>query len=323
MAADKKLSIRELLDSCSQDMDLELVAGERGLQNVIRTAEITRPGLAFAGFYDVFAYDRIQIIGNTEMSYLRSLGQEERQNRLDRVFQFKIPCFIVTNANPIPKDFMEKAELYGVPLLRTTLMTTRLVSHLNAFLERFFAPEIGVHGELLDVYGMGLLILGASGVGKSEAALELVERGHRLVADDYVWLRRLSKYEIVGRSDQNIRYMMEIRGLGLLNVEMMFGVASVVEEKRVDLVVQLERWDESREYERLGLDERYHIFFDDVKIPEYIIPVQPGRNISLLLEMAALSQRLKNAGRHPADTLERQLIERVNAESAEGQDREP
>jgi HPr kinase/phosphorylase len=299
----RELTVRQLLEQCGRDMDIELIAGKDGLNNIIHSAEITRPGLAFAGFLDVFSHDRIQIVGNTEMSYIRSLSPEERARRFERILSFEIPCIIVTNANPIPEDVIQQADRHKVPLLRSTLMTTRFVSQLNAFLERYFAPETQVHGVLVDVYGMGTLLTGKSGVGKSECALELVERGHRLVADDIVILRRLSKYDIVGRSGELTRYHMEIRGIGILNIETLFGVASVVEEKRVDLVVHLEKWIEGKEYERVGLESRYVTYFD-VQIPEYEIPVQPGRNPSIIVEMAALTQRLKNAGVNPAALLD-------------------
>jgi HPr kinase/phosphorylase len=313
----QNLTVESLLLQCAKDMDLAIVAGSGGLANLITTPEITRPGLAFAGFYDVFSHDRVQIIGNTEMSYLTSLSLEDRSTRLENTLKFKIPCIIVTNGNAIPDDFTAKTEEQGIPLLRTSLPTTRLVSQLNTFLERAFAPTISVHGVLLDVFGMGTLLIGRSGVGKSECALELIERGHRIVADDIVVLRRWSKHDLVGRSSDILKYHMEIRGLGILNIEMLFGVASVVEEKRVDLVVQLERWDDSVEYERLGIDDRFHAFFD-VQVPEYVIPVQPGRNISIMVEMAALTQRLKNTGLHPAKMMEEQLIARMTQDPQSG-----
>ena len=169
------------------------------------------------------------------------------------------------------------------------------------------APTVNVHAVLLDVYGMGTLLLGHSGVGKSECALELIERGHRLIADDYVVLRRLSKDVLLGRTPDFIKHHMEIRGLGILNIETLFGVAAILEEKAVDLVVQLEKWDDSVDYERLGIDDRHHTFFD-VQVPMYVLPVQPGRNISIMVEMAALSQRLKNTGLHPARLLEQHLL---------------
>lgn len=304
----KELTVEALLRDGKEDMELDLVAGERGLGKVIRTAEITRPGLAFAGFFDVFSHDRVQIIGNTEMSYIQSLSPAERQDRFKRILEYEIPCFIITNENILPAELVSLADERGVPILTTRLPTTRLVSLLSSFMERYFAPEVEVHGELVDVYGMGTLLIGQSGVGKSECALELVERGHRLVADDVVILRRLSRYEIVGSSPPLIKYHMEIRGIGILNVEKLFGAASVIEEKRVDLVVLLEPWQEGKEYERLGIETEYHTFFD-VKIPKYVIPVQPGRNISIIVEVAALTQRLKNAGINPALLMEQKLRE--------------
>lgn len=292
-------------------MDLKVVGSANGLSRQIKTPELNRPGLAFAGFYEVFSQDRIQIVGNTEMSYLRSLNSEERMRRLRETLKFNIPCVIVTNNNSVSADFTDLANEHGIPLLLTSLPTTRLVSLLNTFLERVFAPEVNLHGVLLDVYGMGVLLRGRSGVGKSECALDLIERGHRLVADDVVILRRLSKEDLVGRSSDILKYHMEIRGLGILNIEKLFGVAAVVEEKRVDLIVRLERWDDSVEYDRLGIDDRFDTIFD-VQIPEYVIPVQPGRNISIMVEMAALTQRLKNSGFHPARMIEEQVIARIN-----------
>jgi HPr kinase/phosphorylase len=311
MITPQELNIETLLRERGREMDLSVVGGESGLKRRISSPELNRPGLAFAGFYDVFAHDRIQILGNTEMSYLLSLAQEERTRRLAGTFQFDIPCIIVTNANEITADIMDVAGKHGIPLLRTSFPTTRLQSLLNQFLENVFAPYVNVHANLLDVYGMGVLIMGSSGVGKSECALELIERGHRLVADDQVILRRLSKDNLVGRSSDILKYHMEIRGLGILNIEMLFGIASVVEEKRVDLVVWLERWNEAVEYERLGIDEKYHVVFD-VKVPKYVVPVQPGRNISIMVEMAALTQRLKNTGVNPAKLMEEAIMRRIS-----------
>jgi HPr kinase/phosphorylase len=312
--APQELTVETLLAERGREMDLSVIGGSSGLSNRISTPELNRPGLAFAGFYDVFAYDRIQVLGNTEMSYLRSLPKEDRAKRLEHTFGFRIPCIIITNANEMPRDAMEIADRHGIPLLGSSLPTTRLVSLLNTYLERVFAPMVNVHAVLLDVYGMGTLLMGTSGVGKSECALELIERGHRLIADDFVILRRLSKDMIIGRGADVVKHHMEIRGLGILNIELMFGVASVAEEKQIDLVIQLERWDDSVEYERLGIDDRYGTFFD-VDIPEYVIPVQPGRNISIMVEMAALTQRLKNTGHHPARMLEQVLLARMSAET--------
>lgn len=319
MIMPQDLTIEVLLRERGREMDLQVISGAAGIVNHINTSELNRPGLAFAGFYDVFSHDRVQILGNTEMSYLYSLEAEERRRRLNNTLKFKIPCLIVTNGNSTTPDMVDICEHYNIPLLRTTLPTTRLVGLLSTFLERVFAPLVNVHGVLLDVYGMGTLLMGRSGVGKSECALELIERGHRLVADDVVMLRRLSKEDLIGRSSELLKYHMEIRGLGILNIETLFGVASVVEEKRVDLIVRLERWDESVEYERLGIDERFYTIFD-VQVPEYVIPVQPGRNISIMVEMAALTQRLKSTGVHPARLMEERLLAKMSQQVSQ---REP
>lgn len=305
MKPSQELTVEKLL--LQEDMELTVLSGATGLRNRINTPEINRPGLAFAGFYEVFAHDRIQVLGNTEMSYLKSLSPEERGTRLENTLKFRMPCIIVTNGNQLPADVLPIADRHGIPILGSTVPTTRLVSQLNTHLERVFAPTVNVHAVLLDVYGMGTLLLGHSGVGKSECALELIERGHRLIADDYVVLRRLSKDVLLGRTPDFIKHHMEIRGLGILNIETLFGVAAILEEKAVDLVVQLEKWDDSVDYERLGIDDRHHTFFD-VQIPMYVLPVQPGRNISIMVEMAALSQRLKNTGLHPARLLEQHLL---------------
>lgn len=302
-----ELTLKLLLEKCGQELELEVLTSGNNLDKVISTPELNRPGLAFAGFYDVFAWDRIQILGNTEISYLDSLAPDDRAKRMDGTFQFDIPCMIVTNGNNLSDDILAAAERHDSPLLRTPLPTTRLIGVLTAFLERFFAPTANVHGNLLDVFGMGVLIMGSSGVGKSECALELIERGHRLVADDQVIIRRLSKDELIGRSSEVLKYHMEIRGLGILNLELLFGIASVVEEKPIEVVVWLERWNENVEYERLGIDEQEHTIFD-VKVPKYTIPVQPGRNISIMIEMAALTQRLKNSGINPAQRMNESLI---------------
>lgn len=314
MITPQELTVEALMRVCGPEMDLKLVGGRNGLDNRISNPEFNRPGLAFAGFFEVFSFDRIQILGNTEMSYLRNLETVERTQRIKSTFRFKIPCIIITNGNETLPELIALTDEFSIPLITTTQPTTRLVSLLNNFLERVFAPVVNVHGVLLDVFGMGALIMGRSGAGKSECALELIERGHRLIADDMVILRRLSKDNLVGRSSDMLRYHMEIRGLGILNVEKLFGIASVVEEKRVDLVVKLEHWDESVEYERLGIDDRFYTIFD-VQVPEYVIPVQPGRNISLMIEMAALTQRLKDTGFNAAREIENKIIAKIQETS--------
>jgi HPr kinase/phosphorylase len=306
----QQLTLETLLKERGREMDLLVLSGDDKLNRIIDSPELNRPGLALAGFYEVFAHDRIQILGNTEMSFLHSMEPGERANRLHNVLRFDMPCIVVTNGNAVSEDILEVVRSHDMPLLRTSLPTTRLLSMLNNFLEHHFAPVTNVHGDLLDVFGMGVLIMGSSGVGKSECALELIERGHRLVADDQVMIRRLSKEELVGKSNDVLRYHMEIRGLGILNIEMLFGIAAVLEEKAVELIVWLEKWNDQVEYERLGIDQTTHTIFD-VRVPKYVVPVQPGRNISIMVEMAALTQRLKNSGLNPAQMMEESIMARM------------
>lgn len=312
-----EITVAELLRDHAADMDITVVTESGGMDRRITTGELNRPGLALAGFLDVFTYDRVQLVGNTEMSYLRGLPAAESGARLHAMLRYAIPCLIVTEGNDVPPEMAAIFEVSGVPLLRSGLPTTRLGGLLHAALERLFAPTLNVHGDFLDVFGMGTLIMGRSGVGKSECALELVERGHRLVADDQVLMRRLAKDHLVGRSPEVTKYHMEIRGLGILNVERLFGIAAVSEEKPVELVVWLEKWDDSVEYERLGIDTLTETFID-VPVPKYVIPVQPGRNISIMVEMAALTQRLKNAGVNPAREMEETMLARMAAQQQAG-----
>lgn len=311
-----ELTLEALLQQLGAEMELTLVSGSEHLSRVINSPELNRPGLALAGFHEVFAYDRIQIMGNTEMSYLASLPPTERMLRLESMLKFPVPCLIMTNGAPVPQEVQDAVVKFDIVLFSTNLPTTRAYGLLNRFLEQYFAPLINVHGNLLDVFGIGVLIMGSSGVGKSECALELIERGHRLVADDQVIIRRMSKDSLIGKSSDVLKYHMEVRGLGILNLEMLFGIASVIEEKSIEVVIWLEKWKDTVDYERLGIDDDYHTIFD-VKIPKYTLPVQPGRNISILVEMAALTQRLKNSGINPASIMEEQLIARMSGNPAQ------
>jgi HPr kinase/phosphorylase len=301
------ITVEEILRAEEKILDLHLIAGGGGLKNTISTAELNRPGLAFAGFFDIFSYDRIQIIGNTEAQYLTSLDHEERLKRLQKIFEYQLPCFIITNSQEVPGEFLELANARNVPVLRTTCPTSRFSGLLSYYLEKEFAPRCSIHGVLLDLYGVGVLILGKSGAGKSECALELVERGHRLVADDVVLIRKITKDILVGRSSDVIKYHMEIRGIGIVDIESLFGVGSVRDEKKINMVIHLEKWEEDKDYERLGLEERNYKILD-VDLPEYVIPVEPGRNLAILVEVAALSQRLKLMGINLAERFNEHLI---------------
>jgi HPr kinase/phosphorylase len=311
----KRLTVRQILEAADEALDLHLIAGEGGLDNPVKSSELNRPGLAFAGFLEVFSNDRIQIIGNTELAYLLNLDEDERLRRMRRICRFKVPCFIMTATYPVPPELIEVADRRKVPVLTTSLPTSAFVGRFIHLLEHEFMPSMTIHGVLMDAFGMGVLILGASGVGKSEAGLELIHRGHRLVADDVVVLRRQSKTMVLGSSSPVTRHHMEVRGLGIINVESLFGAGAVVDEKEVDLIVWLEKWQSDKEYDRLGIEQQTILIFD-VEVPEYVIPVEPGRNVSILIEVAAMNQRLKNTGFNPARSLNEQLIERMQDHAA-------
>lgn len=293
-----------------KSFDLRLVAGEKGLNNQIKMDQLHRPGLAFAGFLDVFTFDRIQILGNTEIGYLHSLRPDDRLARIAAVLEFRIPCILVTAGNEAPAEMVALANEKNVPVICTSYETTHFVAMLGFWLQREFAPTLSVHGVLVDVFGVGVLITGGSGVGKSECGLELIERGHRLVADDMVLLKRLGSNLLMGSSSSTIQHHMEVRGLGIIDVELLFGVGSVREEKRVSLAVHLEKWTDDYEVERLGMDTQYTNFLQ-VPIRQFHIPVESGRNVSILIEVAALQHRILERGRNPAQELNERLIQEM------------
>jgi HPr kinase/phosphorylase len=301
------IPVHRLLLEKGKAFELTVVAGERGLNNTIHQSELHRPGLAFAGFLDVYTFDRVQIVGNTETGYLASLTAAERLERLAHVLQYSIPCIIVTGNNEVCDEMIELCNLHNIPLLTSPHPTSHFNTMMNFWLEKEFAPSITVHAVLVDVFGEGVLMMGGSGVGKSECGLELIERGHRLVADDVVILRRLGRDILMGSASTTIQHHMEVRGLGIIDVELLFGIGAVREEKRVSLVVELERWTEDTEIDRLGLDQQT-VSFLDVPIRRFRLPVESGRNISILVEVAALQHRILERGRNPAEELNQRLI---------------
>jgi HPr kinase/phosphorylase len=311
----KPISVRRILEKKGAEWKLEMLTSEAGLDNTFSTSELNRPGLALTGFYEVFSADRIQILGLTEISYLRSLQEVERRRRLERIFEFYIPCVIITTSLEAPPDMIEIAEANRVPVLRTPLLTSNFSGHLSHFLDRELAPSWAIHGVMMDIFGMGVLIQGRSGVGKSECALELIERGHRLVADDIVVLRRVGNEQLVGTCSERLRYHMELRGIGIIDIESLYGVRSIRNEEVVSLLIRLERWDPKKDYERLGIKQQFTNLFD-CRVPEYILPVEPGRNISILVEVAALMQRLRNQGINPATQLNEQIMATMRSQQA-------
>jgi HPr kinase/phosphorylase len=292
--------------------ELSVIAGEGGMDKAITQSELHRPGLAFAGFLDVFTFDRVQILGNTETGYLASLHPTERRVRLGKVFEHPMPCIILTNANAACEELIQLCDQFQVPLLHTPHPTSHFNTMMNFWLEREFAPHASVHGVLVDVFGEGVLMIGGSGVGKSECGLELIERGHRLVADDAVILRRIGRNILMGSASRSIQHHMEVRGLGIIDVELLFGIGAVREEKRVSLVVELAKWTDGMEIDRLGIDAET-VTFLDVAVRRFRLPVESGRNISILIEVAALQHRILQRGRNPAEELNRRLISEMTA----------
>ena len=301
------LRITEFLAEEQAGLKLQVVAGADGLDKILSVTDVNRPGLALAGYVDYFAFDRTQVMGLTEINYMKQLAPDVLRERLERMFSFDIPCFIISRGlSPLP-EFIEIANTANIPVMRSLLTTSKVVSKVTVFLDEKFSPETTLHGSLVDVHGIGVLILGRTGVGKSEAALELVERGHRLVADDVVSIKRRADRYLYGEGSTLVKHHMEIRGLGIVDVRNIFGVGAVRNTKSVRLVVELEDWDSEREYDRLGLSEDTFTILE-IRLPKITIPVRQGRNIAIIIEVAALNHRLKNMGIHSAKLLDEQLL---------------
>lgn len=307
----RAISVRELLRDQGPGAELSLIAGEHGLDRLIRHTRIQKSGLALAGHFHGIVPSRAQILGQTELSYLAKLRHEERKSALTGFFALGLSCVIVTQGKrsfedeasgmgilPMP-ELLDGAEETNTPLLLSTERSSATIMAIHALLDDRLAPRIRLHGVLVDVFGVGLLLMGASGIGKSECALDLVMRGHRLVADDVVECDFRPPGMIFGAPASLLRYHLEVRGLGILNIKDLFGVTAIRERKRIDVVVRLVEWSKETEYDRLGLDDRHHVILG-AKIRELVIPVRPGRDMSSILEVAARNELLKNAGHHAA-----------------------
>lgn len=304
------LSVGKLYSQTKDKLRLEILNNDLSFDRVLKEPDLHRPGMALYGFVEVFTYKRIQILGNTENEYLRSLSEDKRRKALGHLFSFKIPCIIVTESNdPVP-ELMEMANERKVTLFRTPFKTTKLMHLLSDFMDERFAPHITVHGSLVDVYGIGVLFTGRSGIGKSEIALDLVERGHRLVADDAVNISRQAEGILIGKASETLKHHMEIRGLGIVDVRTIFGIRSIRLQKRVEAEVHLEEWDDKVEYERTGLDESTTRILD-VEIPMIKLPIFPGKNITVIAEVIALNQLMKIHGHFPARDFNDRLIKQM------------
>jgi HPr kinase/phosphorylase len=303
-------SIDKLYQSLNKILKLKWLNPSVPLNRRVKTGELHRPGLVLAGYYDYFTYDRIQVLGKTEMAFIKKLPTSKRAKHLKKFFSYKMPCIVVTKNQIVPSDFLKGATEAKIPILKTSLATSTVASRITVFLEEDHAPETTVHGTLVDVYGVGTLLMGKSSVGKSECALELVERGHRLVADDVIRIKLEGGTHLVGFANDTIKHFMEIRGICLLDVREIFGVSAVRNVKRIALIVTLETWKEGKEYERLGLEEARHSILG-VPIPHLVLPVKPGRNLPVLVEAAAMTQRSKRLGSNPSRAFNINLMKKM------------
>jgi HPr kinase/phosphorylase len=304
------ITVRKLLEDNKGKLKLKLVCSVNGLNKKISSSELHRPGLALSGFTGTYTYHRIQILGNTEGSFLAQLSEEDLQKSIDKIFEFNLPVIIVTSGNKPPKYLLQAATRRYVPILTTPIQTTEFSHLLTDYLQTIFAPKISVHGSLVDVYGVGILFTGRSGIGKSEIALDLIERGHRLVADDLVIVIRKGEDMLIGRGIESSEHMMEIRGVGLVDIKRMFGIRGVRMQKRVEVEVKLEDWDEEKEYERVGIEEKKTQFIGE-EIPQIILPINPGKNITVIAETIAMHQLLKTYGYNAALEFNTKLQEKM------------
>lgn len=294
------------------ELELRVVAGSQGLDRHLVTIDVNRPGLALAGFYKNFASDRLQVFGKGEHAYIQEFSGEDVKRIGAEFFHYRFPALIFTHNNEPPPFFVEMADQTGTPLLGTKLSTHAFILHFTRVMTEELAPSTSIHGVLIEVFGVGILLMGASGIGKSETALELVERGHRLVADDIIIVRCIGNTDLYGSASELIQHHMELRGLGIINVKDLFGVGAIRGRKRIELVALLEEWDPAKEYERLGLEEPT-VDILGVQVPRLLIPVRPGRNVPVLIETAAMNHRSKRMGYHAA----RELRDRLNARIAQ------
>jgi HPr kinase/phosphorylase len=302
--------IRDLLAQKGDPLQLECLTGDAGLDRSIPSPEASSPGLVLAGYTARFVQDRLHILGETEIHYLASLDPAERRRTLETFFGFDLPCVIVTKAQEPPPELLELARARGIPVIRTRLKTAEFFKQLRPFLDAAFAPSVTVHGSLADVYGVGLLFRGRSGIGKSECVLDLVERGHRLVADDLVHITRRGTDILIGRGHELSQHHMEIRGIGLIDIQALFGIRAVRQQKRIEVVVELDDWDASREYDRTGLDGRETSVLD-IQLPLVTVPLNPGKNLTVICEVVAMNHLLRYSGVDSAQRFNERLLARM------------
>ena len=304
------LRLRDFLSRRGNPLQLEPLTGELGLDRSLPEAEIASPGLALAGFTDRFAPDRLHVFGETEITYLGTLSAQARLHTLEAFFAFDLPCIFVTKGLPVPTEMLRLAEERGVPVLRSRLKTAEFYRSIKPIIEDAFAPRTTLHGSLCDVYGVGLLFIGRSGIGKSECVLDLVERGHRLVADDVVQVTRRRSDVLIGQGHEMAGHHMEIRGIGLIDVPALFGVRAVRQQKRIEVVVQLEDWETAKDADRSGLSQQETEILG-VKVPRVVVALNPGKNITVISEVVAMMHLLRYSGVDVAAAFNERLIRRM------------
>ncbi|MFH1873658.1 MAG: HPr(Ser) kinase/phosphatase [Pseudomonadota bacterium] len=303
------IPVINLLKDTKHNLKLEILAGEKGLGKKISIPRIQKPGLALTGDVSNLHPARIEVLGKSEIRYLRSLTDDKLKDITSKICEVDIACFVITNNAKAPKHLIAMCEKKRVPIFRTKLLTSTFVNRVTKFLEEALSASTCIHGVLLDVFGVGILIIGKSGIGKSECALDLILRGHRLVADDIVNIKKQPPSALFGTGSEIIRYHMEIRGLGIINIRDLFGISTVRDKKLIEMVIELTEWDPKIEYDRLGIDDQQYNMLD-VNLPLVQIPVRPGRNLSAIIEVAARNYLLKLGGHHSA----REFQEKLNKE---------
>ncbi|MCH8027590.1 MAG: HPr(Ser) kinase/phosphatase [candidate division Zixibacteria bacterium] len=309
------ITVEKLTESRKQDLDLTLLtSNSNGLKKIINNPELHRPGLALTGFYERFASKRVQILGETEATYLSQLSEDRLKEISRKMFDYGLPLVIITKGIAPPAGFIEAADLSGTCVFSSKLTTAELTTKLSAYLDHLFAPSIMVHGSLMDVYGVGLLYTGKSGIGKSEIALDLVERGHRLVADDVVKITRAAPDVLLGNSSELLGHHMEIRGIGIIDIEELFGIRAIRLQKRIEVEVNLTLWSETEEYERLGLEDKKTKVLG-VEIPIVRVPISPGKNITVISEVIAMNHMQKVYGENAALEFTKKLSQTLSRQS--------
>ncbi|AHM55730.1 HPr kinase/phosphorylase HprK [Peptoclostridium acidaminophilum DSM 3953] len=307
MTEDKKVSVSMFI----KELELEVVHKGENTDYEIISSDINRPALQFAGFFEHFAYDRVQVIGKGEHDYFGTLDRATRLRRLEKLFSYEIPVLVLARGLDFSSDTINMAKKYNRIIIRSQMSTTKFINKASGYLSEKLAPSKTVHGVLVDIYGIGVLLMGKSGVGKSETALELVKRGHRLVADDAVEIRRIEDDMLVGEAPDILKYLMEIRGVGILDIKNLYGVGAIRTNKVVEMVAELEYWEEGKYYDRLGIDEEYMTLLD-VPVEKIVIPVKPGRNLAMIIEVAAKNYRQKNMGYNAAKIFNEKLLKKLS-----------